>query len=84
LAYKITYKKSVAKDLRGMGKDQALRILRNIDAELSQNPEKTPALTGRYAGLRKYRIGDYRIIFALLGDEVLVLRIRHRKESYRG
>ncbi|MBW1863953.1 MAG: type II toxin-antitoxin system RelE/ParE family toxin, partial [Deltaproteobacteria bacterium] len=34
-------------------------------------------------GLRKFRIGDFRVIFSIIGDTALVLRIRHRKEAYR-
>lgn len=40
-------------------------------------------LKGQFAGLRKYRIGDYRVIYAILGDDVLVLRIGHRKDVYK-
>lgn len=34
------------------------------------------------AGLRKLRVGDYRVIYAILGSQVLVLRIGHRREIY--
>ncbi|MDO9350111.1 MAG: type II toxin-antitoxin system mRNA interferase toxin, RelE/StbE family [Deltaproteobacteria bacterium] len=42
-----------------------------------------PILKGQFAGLRKYRVGDYRVIYAILGDDVLVLRIGHRKDVYK-
>ena len=43
-------------------------------------------LTGPYKGLWKYRIGDYRIIYAIEDKRlvVFVLRIRHRKDVYHG
>jgi mRNA interferase RelE/StbE len=50
---------------------------------LSKNPESYPALKGKLAGLRKFRIGDYRIIYAILEHDVIILRIGHRKEVYR-
>lgn len=83
MGYKIAYKKSVAKDLPRIGKAETRRILDRIERELRRNPEKTPALKGRYAGLRRLRIGDYRVIFALIEDEILILRIRYRKDVYR-
>jgi mRNA-degrading endonuclease RelE of RelBE toxin-antitoxin system len=33
--------------------------------------------------LFKYRVGDYRAIYAKTAHGVVVLRIRHRKEAYR-
>lgn len=82
--FKITFKKSVAKDLKQISKDQVKRILDKIETELSSVPEQFPELKGKFAGLRKYRVGDYRIIFAIIGnDTVLITRIKHRKESYK-
>jgi mRNA interferase RelE/StbE len=82
--FKITFKKSVAKDLKQISKDQGKRILDKIETDLSSVPEQFPELKGKFAGLRKYRVGDYRIIFAIIGkDTVLITRIKHRKESYK-
>ncbi len=83
MAYKIVYKKSVQRDLKNLAKDEAAKILDNIEKELSRNPQANPTLKGQFAGLRKYRVGDYRVVYALLGDEVLVLRISHRRDVYR-
>jgi len=40
-------------------------------------------LTGRFSGLRKFRIRDFRVIFSIIGNTALILRIRHRKEVYK-
>jgi len=84
LAYNITFKSSVAKDLKRIGKQNAKRILDKIDVMLTSGPEKFPALTGPFAGLRKFRVGEYRVIFAIMDNDILILRIQHRKEAYRG
>lgn len=31
----------------------------------------------------KQRIGDYRVVFDLEGDQIVVLRMGHRREIYR-
>lgn len=80
--YNIVYKKSVHRDLKKLSKEEANRILEQIEDELSKNPESNPVLKGRFAGLRKYRIGDYRVIYALLGTDILILRIDHRRDVY--
>ena len=82
MAFDIAYKKSVGKDLAGLGKAEARRILDKIENELPERADSYPVLKGPFSGLRKLRIGDYRVIFAILGNQVLVLRIGHRREVY--
>jgi len=83
LVYKITFKKSVAKDFKKIDYSEADRILKKITSELSKQAEKLPELKGQFAGLRKYRIGDYRIVYVIIDDSVLILRIKHRKDVYK-
>ena len=83
MAYNIGYKKSVERDLKKLPKAEARRILDQIEEELSEKVDTHPVLKGQFAGLRNYRVGGYREIYAILGNEVLVLRIGHRKDVYR-
>lgn len=81
--YKVSFKNSVRQDLNGIDKQQISRILDKIQENLSEKPDQFPELKGKFAGLRKFRVGDYRIIYSINGDSsVLVLRIKHRKEVY--
>ena len=84
MAYNIVYKKSVHRDLKKLSKPEAKRILDLIEKELIEQPESNPVLKGQFAGLRKYRVGDYRVIYALLGLDILILRIGNRKDVYKG
>jgi mRNA interferase RelE/StbE len=34
-------------------------------------------------GPYRFRIGDYRVIFDLVDDEIVVLRVGHRREIYK-
>ncbi|MBN2322065.1 MAG: type II toxin-antitoxin system RelE/ParE family toxin [Acidobacteria bacterium] len=81
--YNIIYKKSVHRDLKKLSKPEAKRILDLIEKELIRQPESNPVLKGQYAGLRKYRIGDYRVIYALLDTDILILRVGNRKDVYK-
>ncbi|MFA4911677.1 MAG: type II toxin-antitoxin system RelE/ParE family toxin [Desulfobacteria bacterium] len=84
MAYNIVYKKSVHRDLKKLSKAEAGRILDQIERELLKKPESNPVLKGQFAGLRKFQVGDYRVIYALLGDDILILRIGHRRDVYKG
>jgi mRNA interferase RelE/StbE len=83
LAYNIQYKKSVQKDLARIGKPEARRLLDKVEKELASHPERYPMLQGPLAGLRKLRMGDYRVIFAILDNDVVILRIGNRRDVYK-
>jgi mRNA interferase RelE/StbE len=83
LAFNIVYKKSVQRDLSKVGQDEAGRILTSLEKDLTEKADSYPALKGKFAGLRKSRIGDYRVVFAIVDSEVQVLRIGHRRDIYR-
>ena len=83
MGFKIVYKSSVARDLNKIDKPEARRILDEIEKELGQDPDSHPVLKGAFAGLRRFRVGDYRVVYAIMDEEVVVLRIGHRKDVYR-
>lgn len=71
------------RDLKKLSKAEARRILDQIDKELSRKADIYPVLKGQFAGLRKFRVGDYRVIYAIFQNEVLILRIGHRRNVYK-
>ena len=85
MAFDIAYKKSVAKDLAGLGQAGARRILDKIEKDLPARAGTYPALKGQFSGLRKLRIGDYRVIYSIddARRNVDVSAVRHRSEAYR-
>ncbi len=83
MSYKIAFKKSVIRDLKKIDKAQAERILNQIEMVLSEKAQKFPVLSGKFSGLRKFRVGEYRVIYSIIENTVLILRISHRREAYR-
>jgi mRNA interferase RelE/StbE len=83
LSFKIVFKKSVYKDLQRLSAEEARNILDAIDTELADNADKFPVLKGKFRGMRRFRVGNYRVIFVIIEEQVLVLRISHRKDVYR-
>jgi mRNA interferase RelE/StbE len=65
------------------GDPEVEKILLKIDQELSTEAGKYPELKGSFSGLRKCRRGNYRVIFTIINDTVLILRIWHRKDVYK-
>jgi len=83
LACKVAYKSSVGRDLKKLGKAESRRVLIQLEKKLSRDPTSNPALKGKFAGLRSLRIGDYRVIYTIFEEKVLILRIGHRKKVYK-
>ena len=80
---KIFYKSSVEKDLKGINHQGRTRILKEIEDYLSKNPAEGKILKGKFKELRSLRVGDYRIIYTLIKEGVLILKVGHRKEIYK-
>ena len=83
-SFKITFKQSVAKDLRQIPKKDVARILKRIEA---LRVEPRPPDVEKLSGQEKYRIrqGVYRILYEILNNEliVVVVKIGHRRDVYR-
>jgi mRNA interferase RelE/StbE len=85
----IIYSETALKDLKGLEKVVAKRIVLKIKVNAEQTDQllRAKSLTGELSGWYRYRIGDYRAIFSLdnNGQIVLlkVLKIKHRKDVYR-
>ena len=84
--FKIEYAKGVVKDLKKLPVSIREKALLVVEKILVQDPNAGRPLSGQYKGLWKYRIGDYRIIYAIEKSRlvIFVLRIRHRKNVYVG
>jgi mRNA interferase RelE/StbE len=86
LAYNVTYKESVEKDLRRIDKKQVKRILDAIEKNLADTPRREgEPLHGEFEGHWKFVVGSYRVIYEIFDREetLRVNRIGHRKEVYR-
>jgi mRNA interferase RelE/StbE len=69
--------------LKKLDKNEASNLINQIENDLSSQPASFPILKGKFSGLRKYRVGDYRVIYAILEEDVVILRIGNRKEIYK-
>jgi len=83
--YRLVFKKSVAKDLRGIPNRDIARILKCFDT-LSEDP-RAPGCE-KLSGLERYRVrqGIYRIVYEIRDDMLLVVvvRVGHRRDIHRG
>ena len=83
MASRIEYKSLVLRDLNHLDPKITERIIGEIEETLGSDPDCGEPLSGEFKGLFRYRIGEYRVIYARYPDSVLILRIGHRRSVYR-
>lgn len=84
MTYSIGIKQSAAKALEKVTGEDRRRIIAGID-QLKTNPAAGSVLKGEFSGLRRIRIGNYRVVYEVSDQQlvVLVIRIGHKWEVYR-
>lgn len=87
MAWKVEVSESAVKDLKKIGKSNAIRILKHFrKIEEMDNPrELGKPLKGVLKELWRYRVGDYRVLCEIKENElvVLTLKVGHRKDVYQ-
>jgi mRNA interferase RelE/StbE len=84
-AYTIEFTHCAEKDFRALPPEIRRRLAPKIDAlKLNPRPRGVKSLEGP-DGILRLRVGDYRILYRILDDRLVVLlvKIGHRREIYR-
>ena len=81
MLYRIELKPRAIRDLKAIDKSQARRIIDKVGLMKVDLAGDVKRLTNSTAEFR-LRVGDYRVLFEVQGDKVIVYRIRHRKDAY--
>ena len=84
MSFSVQIKSSAARELARLSRGDRVRVVEAIE-RLAREPWAGGALKGEFGGLRRIRVGRYRIVYevrrkALL---VLVIRVTARKDAYR-
>ncbi len=87
MKYAFRWRERAVRQLRTIPQPAALTILRAL-TPLGEDPRRPDAdikkLAG-YADRYRLRVGDYRVIYEIAGDQliILVVGVGHRREAYR-
>ena len=85
MTYTVQVSSSAAKSLAKIDKKTRLRIVGAIELlAVDPRPPGVKLLRGGEQGRWRARVGDYRIVYTIDDDRliVLVLRVAHRREVY--
>jgi mRNA interferase RelE/StbE len=81
--YRLKIKPSARKELKKLPQNDYCRILAAFDL-IAKDPFLGKKLEGEHKGRRSFRVWPYRIIYAILEEEllVLVISVGHRQGVY--
>lgn len=83
MTYRLLYHPLVSGDIEGLPENIKNRIRTAIESRLLPDPVRAGRpLKQSLVGHRKMRVGDFRVVYRVQGDAIVILKIGHRKDVY--
>lgn len=82
MQYEIRFKPRALKDGKKLPKQELAYIfekIKELENDLSGDVKHLTDFSPEY----RLRVGNYRVLFEVEGQEIVIYRIRHRKDIYR-
>jgi len=82
MKYKVELKPRAIKDLNALSVVERTRLIariENLENNLAGDVKRLTHVTPDF----RLRVGNYRILFEVKSDRVIIYRVRHRRSAYR-
>ncbi|MEY2977940.1 MAG: type II toxin-antitoxin system RelE family toxin [Prochlorotrichaceae cyanobacterium] len=79
--YTVQFKPRALKDLAVLGQDDRRRIVAKVEKlqnNLTGDVKRLTNFTPEY----RLRVGNYRILFEIEDDAIVIYRVKHRRDAY--
>lgn len=83
MGYQLVYTKRAVKDIQRLDRVAKQRIKTALEKYCEDPLRFAHKLTNPALGTYRFRVGNYRVIFDLEEDTLIILRVGHRKDIYR-
>ena len=80
---KFVWPDSARSELRCVDRESAMRILLALTRYGESGEGDIKALSGDWDGYYRLRVGDFRVIFTIASEGIVIVRVRHRSDVYR-
>ncbi|MFC1727670.1 type II toxin-antitoxin system RelE/ParE family toxin [Patescibacteria group bacterium] len=80
--YKLLYSKTAVKDIQKLDRIAKKKVKKKIDLYHSKPFFYSRKLIKPSLGSYRWRIGNYRVVFDVDNNKIVILRVGHRKEIY--
>jgi len=79
--YKLIFTREFLRKLRRLNKSTQVRVLKKV--KILEKVRLSEKLRGRLNGLLLLRVGNYRIIYQILGEQIVIRKVGHCKTIYK-
>lgn len=83
MAYRLVYTERAARDIRKLDVVARKRLKKALEKLREKPIECSTKLINPKVGDYRYRVADHRVIFDLIGRDIVILRVGHRRDIYR-
>ncbi|MFA5027614.1 MAG: type II toxin-antitoxin system RelE/ParE family toxin [Candidatus Methylomirabilota bacterium] len=83
MTYRLVYTRRAVRDIVALDPKTKARIGTQLERFEEDPLRHAEPLAHSSLGSFRFRIGDYRVVFDLEGEEIVILRVGHRREIYR-
>ncbi|KAA0231186.1 type II toxin-antitoxin system RelE/ParE family toxin [candidate division KSB1 bacterium] len=83
MSYDLIYTRRAARDIARLNHETQLRIKGKLEQYRLAPFQHAEKLVTSELGSYRFRVGDYRVIFDIQDNSLIVLRVGHRREIYR-
>lgn len=84
MRYRLVYTQRAVRDIKKLEPETRNRIGKTLLRYQDEPLKHAGKLTDSRLGTYRFRIGDYRVIFDLQDNDIIVLRVGHRSDIYKG
>jgi mRNA interferase RelE/StbE len=81
--FRLVYTNRAVKDIASLNPQTKERIKEALERYSEAPGNYAKRMVDPVLGTYRFRIGDYRVIFDIEGNDIVVLRIGHRRDIYR-
>ena len=83
MKFRLVYTQRAVKDITSLDLQSRERIKEALERYSESPANYAKKMVDPVLGTYRFRIGDYRVIFDLEGNDIVVLRVGHRRDIYR-
>lgn len=83
MAYTLVFTRRAARDLEALDPDVRRRIGEALERYRQEPLRHARPMAHASLGGYRFRVGDYRVIFDIEGEHIVILRVGHRSHIYR-
>ncbi|MCW3984291.1 MAG: type II toxin-antitoxin system mRNA interferase toxin, RelE/StbE family [Candidatus Bathyarchaeota archaeon] len=80
-SFELIFTKEFLKKLKHLDRQTQIRLIKELKI-LEDKPFVGKQLVGRLSELKSFRAGDYRVIYKVSEQKIIVLTVGHRKKVY--